>query len=181
MSRSRIPKYGFSAFVFLCAICEASPITVDLTSTLLQGCEGSTVTFSGTLSNAASSVIFLNSAGLNLAGGFSAADEDLTPFFNDAPLFLSASASTPVIDLFTLQVPSLFATGSYSGTFTILGGADTNAMDVVGSAGFTIQVVNATGVPEPSSGALIAVTGVNMLLAAIVCRRSRRSAELNRR
>jgi hypothetical protein len=174
MTCSKIPKLGLAAFVFLLPICKASPITVDLTSTLLQAPEGSGVTFSGTLSNTASFVIFLNSAGLNLAGAFTPADEDLMPFFTDAPLFLSASASTSTIDLFTLQEPSPFATGSYSGTFTILGGADGNAMDVVGSAGFTIQVVNATAVPEPSPGALIVGSGVSMLIAAIVSRRMSR-------
>lgn len=173
MNCSGMLKIGVLSFVLRCAICQASPITVDLTSTVLQSSGGSTVTFSGVLSNSASSAIFLNSAGINLAGPFNTADEDLAPFFTNAPLFLNASASIPVIDLFTPHLPSPFATGSYSGTFTILGGVDANAMDLVGSAGFAVQVVNATAVPEPAPGALIAFSGVVLLIARIVSLRKR--------
>jgi hypothetical protein len=137
----------------------ADPISVNLTSPTLSGAPGSRVTFNGILMNTTASTVFLNAAGVNLAG-FLPADEDTGPFFANAPLSLLGGASTAPIGLFTIHIPNPFPAGSYPGTFTVLGGADANAESIVGSASFTVQL---NGVPEPATGVLVAV-GVAALI-----------------
>jgi hypothetical protein len=44
--------------------------------------------------------------------------------------------------------------GTYTGTYAVLGGIDSNAQDVLGSAGFTVRASTA---PEPSTIALLIV------------------------
>ncbi len=142
-----------AAFV-LSSLCRAD-IIINLTSPQLQAMPGSVVTFSGTLTNIAASTAFLNSAGLNLSGGFAPGDLDAGPFFVNAPLFLAAGGATGTIDLFTINVPAAFPNGLYAGEFTVLGGIDDTAQDLLGSANFSVQV---TAIPEPSTFVLLAIS-----------------------
>src|SRR2546425_7535580 len=80
-------------------VCNADVITIDLAPALLTGAPGSTVTFSGRLENMTPSTVFLNAAGINLSGGFMPSDEDLNPFFANAPLFLDVGEVTSTIEL----------------------------------------------------------------------------------
>ena len=147
-------------FLLTAAMCNADTIAVDLMPPFLAGSPGSFITFSGTLSNTTGSTVFFNSAGINLSGGFTPADEDTVPFFMNAPLFLAANDLTQTIDLFTIHIPNPSAAGPYDGSFTVLGGIDENALDIVGSANFTLQV---NTVPEPNTAILL---GVALILLA---------------
>jgi|SRR5579872_1791047 len=150
-------------FILFSGLCQADTISINLTSTFLSGSPGSTIPFGGILSNTTGSTLFLNSAGINLAGPFSPADEDTSPFFSNAPLFLAGGDSTLVIDLFAIHIPGPFIAGPYSGTFTVLGGVDGNAQDTLGSADFTVQVANVNSVPEPSSRSLLIAACLTLL------------------
>jgi len=160
---------GFLAgsFLVLCGICRADTIGITFTSSLLAGPPGSALTFNGTLSNLTASTVFLNSAGINLAGAFTPGDQDTSPFFINAPLSLTGNGATPAIDLFTIDIPSPFTTGSYAGTFTVLGGADANAQDTSGSANFTVQAGGAP-VPEPGAGSLFIAASVVLFAFRLV-------------
>lgn len=154
-------------FILFSGICHADTISINLASTLLSGSPGSAITFSGNLSNSTGSTLFLNSAGINLAGPFSPTDEDTSPFFTNAPLFLAGADSTLIIDLFTIDIPNTSIVGPYSGTFSVLGGVDGNAQDTLGSANFTVQVSNGSSVPEPSSRSLLVAACLVMLVLSV--------------
>jgi hypothetical protein len=151
-----------AAFLVSAGMCTADAITITLMPGTLTGSPGSVINFGGTLENTTGSTVFLNSAGINLAGGFSPADLDTSPFFANAPFFLLANEVTVAIDLFTIHIPHPFAGGSYPGTFTVLGGLDDAAQDIIGSANFTIEV---NSVPEPNSGAMVGLIALVFLLA----------------
>jgi hypothetical protein len=162
--------------MLLAGVAQPATININLNPALLSGSPGATLTFTGTLMNSTSSTVFLNGAGINLAG-FSPANEDTSLFFASAPLSLAGNASTSTIGLFAINVPSPFAAGPYQGTFTVLGGADGNAQDVLGSTAFTVQVSDAgTSMPEPCSTILIGSGG----LLWFACRRVRRARTTSR-
>jgi len=144
-----------AAFLVSAGMCTADAITITLMPGTLTGTPGSVVTFGGTLANTTTSTVFLNSAGINLSGGFSPGDLDTSAFFVNAPLFLLASEVTLPIDLFTIKVPNPFADGSHQGAFMVLGGSDDLAQDIIGTASFTVEV---SGVPEPNSRLLVGLT-----------------------
>lgn len=169
MKSLQILRFSAALFVLLSGICRADTIGVSLTSTVLSGSPGSALTFSGILANLTGSTVFLNSAGINLVGPFTPADQDTSPFFANAPLFLTGNGSTPVIDLFTINIPNPFAAGTYIGTFTVLGGADGDAQDVVGSVNFAVQAV-----PEPAVDSLLIAALLMLLVFQVVRRRKLR-------
>ncbi len=144
-------KLAVVAFVLICGISRAASIQIDLTSPLVAGTPGSQITFNGTLMNTTLDTLFLNSAGVNLAGAFDASDLDVTPFLINAPLTLAAGDSMSAIDMFTITIPIGLAPGSYGGEFTVLGGADGSAQDILGTVDFTVEVQSGTAIPEPST------------------------------
>jgi hypothetical protein len=152
----------------------AAPITIDLVPSTLAGAPGNILTFNGMLTNNSPSTVFLNSAAINIWGGFSPSDLSTLPFFLNAPLFLDAGEATAAIDLFTVRIPNGLPDGSYLGQFTILGGSDEFALDIVGDAPFTVK---AAAVPEPGTLPLLgSVCGpaIVMLLLRPRFRRPRR-------
>jgi hypothetical protein len=151
-----------AAFLVSAGMCTADAITITLMPGTLPGTPGSVITFGGTLENTMGSTVFLNSAGINLSGGFSPADLDTSPFFANAPFFLLANDVTAAIDLFTIHIPNPFADGSYQGTFAVLGGLDDAAQDIIGSANFTVDV---NSVPEPNSGVLVGGAALVLFLS----------------
>jgi hypothetical protein len=69
--------------------------------------------------------------------------------------------------LFTITLPSNLATGTYFGSFTILGGNDDSTFNPLGYDNFSITTVgNPPSVPEPSSLALLG-TGLVAIVAAL--------------
>jgi len=138
------------------------PITIAFDQPDQTGMPGQTLQFFGTLTNTTAAAVFLNSDDLNPTG-LSFTSTDL--FFANVPLFLAPSGqagdSSGDIELFdlTLSAPLRDATATYLGSYTLLGGADSNAQDIVGSAGFSVTTVT----PEPSAVYLL-ITALSAVL-----------------
>ncbi len=114
---------------------------------------GSTVTFSGMLTNTGGSELFLNADVFTLSSGKLTLDD--SKFFANAPASLSSGASWSG-ELFDVTLdPTLPLGNLYNGTFTLQGGADGVTFNSVGSANFRI---NASTVPAPAS-LLVALLG----------------------
>jgi hypothetical protein len=127
------------------------------------GAPGETLTFTGVITNLdLLNPVYLNSFDLNLAGidfvtdGFSA-------FFDPSfPISLPGGGSSSDITLFTVALnnPLVGPPGVYVGSYALVGGADGNAQEVLGSVDFSIQTV-----PEPATWALFGV-GALLLVAS---------------
>lgn len=122
--------------------------TVNLTLTspnqFIDFESGGTLTYSATVfapdSNGAA--IYLNGDSFNVAIPLTLDD---TNFFFNFPFFLNPGESFTG-DLFTVNIPSGATIGTYLGSFSLLGGADGGAGNVLGTADYSVTVV-----PEPSS------------------------------
>lgn len=101
--------------------------------------------FTGTITNTGDTTVYLN------GGIFPTLDDGLTtddsPFLNSPFLSLTPGQSTGDFLLFTITAPP-YGEGSnfYTGSFSITGGADDQAGDLLATADFNIQVT-----PEPGS------------------------------
>jgi hypothetical protein len=147
-----------------CAAAQADVIDIILDSPLQAGLPGDVLLFFGTLTNLTGSPVFLNADTLSLGGFPQSSITDL--FGPNAPISLDASGGPNVssgdIELFDIAVPTSFPAGSYGGTYLLQGGSDGNAQDTLGTAGFTVQVVELAAAPEPSFRALV-------MLAIVLC------------
>jgi hypothetical protein len=126
------------------------------------GTAGSTLAFSGRLSNLGTSPLFLNGDTFTLEGSGLTLDD--TPFFDNAPLSLDAGA-TYLGPLFDVQIASDAPGQTASGSFTILGGPEDTSQINLATAQFGVSVV-----PEP--GALAFLVGT--LVLAVGFRRTRK-------
>lgn len=159
--------------LFACLAVAASTARANLVIALdnpdQTGSPGDTLVFTGILSNAGSSAVFLNSADLNLAGG-SFTPNFIDPFLNNVPLFLDPGQSTVDIELFDIALNNPFTDvpGTYVGNYALVGGVDVDAQDVLNSANFSVTVnVPVSTVPEPSS--------LLLMTSALIIMRLRRS------
>jgi len=131
----------------------ADTITFTLTdSTGYVVHTGGSLTFDATvtapISNGAP--VFLNGDSFNVAAPITLDDSD---FFNDFPLSLAPGTSFTG-DLFVLTVPPNSPFGTFLGTFTLLGGANGNASNNLGTVSFDLITT-----PEPSS-IVLSLTGM---------------------
>src|SRR5450756_514223 len=116
---------------------------------------GGSATYGATVSASSSNsgAVFLNGDSFNITAPVTLDDSD---FFSNFPLSLAPGASFTG-DLFVLTVPPGTAFGTYLGTFRLLGGANGNATDTLGTVSFSVITT-----PEPSSVVLL-LTGVGGL------------------
>lgn len=134
------------------AVAKADSVTITLDEATQSSAAGGTLEFFGTITNDTGETVYLNNDDLNLDGlSFTTTDQ----FFTTVPISLDAGESSGDIELFDVTVsdPLADAAGTYSGTYTLFGGADGNAQDSLGSTDFSVTTTNP--VPEPGSIGLV--------------------------
>jgi len=151
-------------------VCAARADTIlTLTPSSLDTVASGTVELDGTLTNTGTTDLYLNGDVVILNYANLTVDDSV--FYLDAPLFLSAGDSYTGA-LFDVTANAAAPSGSYSGTYTIQGGADSDTFDDLATADFTVDV--GTTVPEPKSFVLLA-TGLSMI--AVVLQRLRQTRQ----
>lgn len=139
------------AFLLTLSAAHAAVLNVTISPSPLTGNPGQMLTFSGTLENTTGDEVFINSNSFTFdISGTGVLDDSL--FLSNAPFtLLSLESSTP-FDFLSVNIPALQGAGLYSGVFTVLGGADELAMDVLGTASFAVEVSAASAdIPEPAT------------------------------
>ena len=125
-------------------------LLIALDSPYQGGVAGDELTFSGVITNLDPlNTLYLNNFDLNLAGNDFTTD-GLDPFFADVPIFLTGGANSGDITLFTVSInnPLSDLPGTWDGAYTLLGGVDGNAQNIIGAVPFSVTTV---GTPEPAS------------------------------
>jgi hypothetical protein len=122
---------------------------VDVSVTPVSGVAGSSVEVVGTVTNNTSSTVFLNGDTFSVTGPDLSLDD--TDFFLNAPFSLDPSQSSGPFDIFTIDISALATPGVITPNFfSILGGSDGGASDVIGTVMFDVNVQGTAPVPEPS-------------------------------
>jgi hypothetical protein len=143
-------------FFGLATLSRADVLSIALTPDTLSGSPGDELDFIATLTNNTGETVFLNGDSFT----FALTDLDDSPFFANAPLSLDPHEISTPFELFDVVIPAGTPSGSYAGTFTILGGANGNAGDNLGTEGFSVIVT-----PEPSTlFTLLGLTAALLLL-----------------
>ncbi len=143
----------------------ADTIDLSLSAPVQSGTAGSTVSFDATVSAPGTngSTVFLNGDSFDVTSPLTLDDSG---FFNDFPLSLDPGDSFSGT-LFSIGLPSNLAAGLYTGSFTIVGGADGDAQDTLASVDWQVNVApTASTVPEPESLMLLVagLPGVALLV-----------------
>lgn len=171
MTYKWIPELVSSFGLLICPSIRAGIIDVTFVSNALAAAPGDILPFQGSLVNNSGSDVFINGAGITLTG-FGPTDTDITDFILNATGLLGNGVSIGPVDLFTVTVPSQFATGQYLGILSIQGGPTLNDDSLLGTASFE---VNVNAVPESGSFSLMAGTLFLVLLLRRVLRPGRRN------
>lgn len=122
---------------------------------------GGTLDFSGTLSAPSTNMglVYLNGDTTNSSTGV---DVDDSPFFFNGPLFLLLGQTFDGL-LFTATVDPSAAGSALGGFFSILGGDNDTAQQVLGTEAFSIAVTAPiSAVPEPATWGMM-IFGVGMM------------------
>lgn len=159
------------AALFLAASAQAG-VFIAFQNADQTGGAGDLLSFTGTITNQGTEEVYLNGFNLNLAGNDFTTD-GLSNFLDNVPLSLAGGASTSSIALFTVAIASPLTnpTGVFLGTWSLAGGIDGEAQELLGSANFSV-----TTVPEPSTLAtLLLATGGFYWRSLYLRRRARRT------
>jgi hypothetical protein len=133
----------------------ADTIGLNLTTPMQSSTAGSTISFSATVSAPGTNegTVFLNGDSFDVTSPLVLDDSG---FFSTFPLSLDPGDSFSGT-LFSIALPSNLAAGLYTGSFEILGGADSGMFNTLGSVDFQVNVAPAAStVPEPESLMLLA-------------------------
>ena len=149
---------------------------VQATQTVVQGT--TVVGFDATVSNPTAVTEFLNSDGSTTNSALVTVDDSpFTGLSSVWPLTLAPSGQSgdsfgPAL-LFNLDLPANLAPGTYTGSFSILGGTDSATFDDIADVNFTVEVTSAVVTPEP---AMLLLLGSG--LAGLGLLRNRKKAAL---
>jgi hypothetical protein len=157
--------------IFPGAIARADSLAITFDHSILSAAPGETVTFSGTVTNLENAIVDLNSCGVNLTGPFTS--DFCSLFLSNAPFFLNPHETSGPFDMFAVTVDLPF-TGPFGvqspGIFTVLGGPDGDAQEVLARADFGVIVAPEIAAPEPGSFMLL---GLAVTLSFVLWRGKR--------
>lgn len=151
------------------SLVRADTLDVSLTQATLSVVQGSTlVAFDATVSNPSTSsgTIFLNGDSSTTSSSLVSVDD--TPFFANSPLSLDPGTSSGPFEIFDVLLDPSLGPGVYTGTFSILGGADGSAIGDVGDVNFTVDITAPVTAPEPTT---LLMLGTGLLTLIFVRRR----------
>jgi hypothetical protein len=163
---STFALFVLAATLLLSSRTFADTIGLSLNAPAQSGTAGSTVSFVATMLAPGTNggTVFLNGDSFNVSSPLLLDDSG---FFNDFPFSLDPGDSSSGT-LFSIALPSNLAAGLYTGSFEILGGADSGAQDTIASVQDSPLNVapTASTVPEPESLMLLAagLPGVALLV-----------------
>lgn len=145
--------FGTSAF--------ADTLNLSLSNPVQSGAPGSTVSFIATASAPTTNgaTVYLNNDSFNVDSPLALNDDG---FFFGFPFTLDPGDSFTGL-LFSVDIPAGAALTSYNGSFTILGGADGSASDILSTVSFQVNAASSSVVPEPSSILLLATGFLGMV------------------
>jgi hypothetical protein len=143
----------------------------EITMTLTQDgsvLPGGSVDFTASFTNNTNSAVFIN--GDNFSVGFPLTLDD-TNFLNyfvfslSAPISIGPMGTLNGIDVFSITVDPTAMAGTYGGNFfSITGGADSSASNLLTTTDFSVVVSSAVITPEPATllllGASLTVLGL---------------------
>ncbi|HKX49725.1 MAG TPA: PEP-CTERM sorting domain-containing protein [Candidatus Binatia bacterium] len=165
-----IAMFTLAFLAILPAAVKADPITLTLDPTHSVA-QGSSVTYSGSLSNGGLPGRFINAVSLTYTGPAGITFND-SAFFTNVPAFLGSGATTGVVSFFDVFADLLIPPGNYIGSFSVLGGVDDQDQNILATQEFTIMVTpSGPPIPEPASMLLLA----SGLAGAAALRRRKRS------
>jgi hypothetical protein len=148
------------ALVIAVAFSARADIRVIFDAPSQIGAPGDALQFFGNITNTGVDTVFLNGDSLDFSGAASFNTNDL--FFSTVPISLSGGASSGDIELFDISLsnPFTYPLGLYGGSYTLLGGVDGNAQDVLAAEDFSV-----TATPEPGLYGAVALGMGGLLLA----------------
>jgi hypothetical protein len=157
MKLQTIARLAVAAMIvfFLAVATYADSVDVTLTQTSQIAAAGSTITFDATITNLSSTdAIFLNGDSSVTSSSLLTVDD--TPFLANFPLSLDAGEVSGPFALFDVFIDPSTPTASYDfNSFSILGGLDGDASDIIGGANFSISVGSVIATPEPGTLVLL--------------------------
>ncbi len=135
-----IAAFLASTFLLFAPRAHAAEVSITFTQdgTVMAG---GSVSFNASITNNTSSTIFLTGSRGSASSPLSIDATDFGLYLQiNSPVSLGPGQSLKNIDAFTITVGSSALPGLYGGSFSVLGGANESAGDLVGSANFPVDV-----------------------------------------
>jgi hypothetical protein len=174
----------FPALVMLAAAClagqtPAQSLDVTLVNSNVSVTQGATeADFFASITNSTTSTIFLNGDNPTTSSPLLSVND--APFNTNAPFFLGAGQSTGPFELFAVNLTSLIAPGTYSGSvFSILGGFSNSDLVDVADSNFSVTIASAS-IRAPEIDPASSVGALTLLAGCLAILRDRRAVKIGR-
>lgn len=149
------------AILLLVPLASADTISITLANPVQSASAGDVLSFVATVNaiQDKQGPVYLVGDSAGVTGTLTVDD---TPFLVNFPFVMSAGDSVTDV-LFSVLIPADVAAGQYTGYFSILGGLNSDAQNLLSTTTFTVDVASASPVPEPATWALMG-TGFGALM-----------------